>query len=509
MKIRKMHVIKAVIAALCVLAVVLITIVDNRNRNIDDTYEMYARIDNTRINIQKVDGEYYLFLPGYADEQGITYSAAAREHDVHIMKSANISSVFINTNSGSLDKILADKSYKETGDIEVVDENGYACFDGGLEYIKGRGNYSWNNWDKKPFKIKLNKNGSFLGLGEGKDYALIANASDATLIRNEVARGLEVAVGIPFATTGRFVDLYINSNYMGNYYLCASIEVGEDRVDISSIDDQQQAAFSRLNSSAFDVYETPQLKGWNLPEVATDITGGYLLEREFGDRYNLEYGDMNNGFVTDGGEHFIVMSPKYCTVSEINYIADFLQKAEDEIFSTKPLGEYVDPESFAKRYLVEEVVKNYDGGVSSAFYFKDSDSADGLLKAGPGWDFDMSLGNYLDWMEYSDQDPTGITGLYLSEHSSTYFKELIEHDDIKELVSEYYESSALGYMNEMAESGIDKYQEMLDASARMDAVRWKDMYDEKGYTTADDKEYQQLKDFILVRTEYLTKEWLK
>ena len=160
-------------------------------------------------------------------------------------------------------------------------------------------------------------------MGSGKDYALIANASDATLVRNDIARKLEVAVGIPYATTGRFADLYINGDYMGNYYLCASIEVGEERINITDMDKAQSKVFSRLNKDAFSVYETPEMKGWNLPEVVSDVTGGYLVEREFVDRYNLEYGEINNGFVTDNEEHYIVIAPRYCTADEINYITQF------------------------------------------------------------------------------------------------------------------------------------------------------------------------------------------
>ncbi len=503
------YIIKLLVLAICLLAVAGMVKLDNNLNGLSDLDFMYAQVEGQKINVFEQDGAYYLFLPGYAKESDIVFSQEAKNHDIKVMKSDNIATIFITTNSGSLDRIYADKDYKESGKLTVYDENGVQDTKCGLEYIKGRGNYSWNNWEKKSFKLKLSKNASVLGLGTGKDYALIANASDATLIRNDVARRLEMAVGIPYAATGRFADLYVNGSYMGNYYLCASIAVGPENIDITDMDEVQSKAFSRLNHDAFKAYETPQIKGWNLPECVPDITGGYLVEREFVDRYNLEYGSIKNGFVTDNEEHFIVVSPEYCTVNEINYISDFFNEAEKEILGEEPYGQYIDLSSFAKRYMVEELLKNYDGGVSSAYYYKDRDDLDPRLYAGPGWDFDMSLGNYLDWMEYASEDATGITGLYLSEHSSIYYKNMLKHDEFNKLVHEYYENYALKFMNDLIDGGIDDYQKMLDASAAMDSIRWADMYDLCGYRAGEGSEYEMLKAFIYQRTTFLSGEWLK
>lgn len=499
--------IKLAVIFFCVLSVAFLTAKSIDRTGLDETYFMYATCDGMKINVFSSDGDYYLFLPAFAKEEELHYSYEALKHDIKVLKSDSLPAIFISTNSGSIDGILADKEYKEAGKMTVIGPDGFKHISVGLEYMKGRGNYSWNNWDKKPFKIKLNRSASILGLGEGEDFCLLANASDPTLIRNDLARRLEMAVGIPYASVGRFTDLYVNGDYMGNYYLCPSIEVGADRIDITDMDEVQDKVIKRLNRDAISVYETPTLRGWNLPESVDDITGGYLVEREFGDRYDLEYGSFNNGFVTTRGEHYIVLSPRYCTVSEINYIADFFQKAEDEIFGGGNFAEYIDTESFARRYLVEEVLKNYDGGVSSAYYYKDKDAVDGHIYAGPGWDFDMSLGNYLDWMEYASEDATGITKLYLSEHSSIVFKRLIGDDDFDRIVRDSFTTDVLPFFEEVLDTGLDKYEKELSASAAMDSIRWSDMYREKGYTTNDSAQYNNLKSFIEERLAFLRGEW--
>ena len=491
---------------ICFFLVAFIEMQDIQSKGMDDTDFMYARFGKYKVNVYESEGEYYFFLPSFLNKEDLKLSYEAKKHEISYLKSENISSVFITTRSKSLDAILSDKDHREAGKITVFDKDGNVDVSIGLEYLKGRGNYSWNNWDKKPFKIKLEKELSVLGLGNGKDYALISNASDATLIRNAIARDLEKAVEMPFAGEGRFVDLYINGDYMGNYYLCPSIEVGQDRVNITDIDIVQNKVLSKLNGQALSPYETPQLKGWNIPDGTKDITGGYLVEREFGDRYKLEYPYIKNGFVTSSGEHFVVVSPQYCSKNEIEYISEFFEQCEKEILGREPLGTTVDVDSFAKRYLVEEVTKNYDGGVSSCYYFKDSDVVDGKLYAGPGWDFDMSLGNYLDWMEYNDQDATGVTRLYLSEHSSIYYKELVQNEVFLNTVKGYYRNKALPFMEQLLDRGIDVYEKELAASAKMDSIRWKDMYEEKGYVAGDPKEYEDLKSFIRQRLEFLNEE---
>ncbi|MCR5671063.1 MAG: CotH kinase family protein [Butyrivibrio sp.] len=465
--------------------------------------------DSHIINLYNDGKKNFLFLPGYISKDDIRYSKNVDLSDTVILHSANVSTIYINTASGTLDDILSDKDNKEPGTITIVDAKGNTINREKLKYIKGRGNYSWDNWDKKSFKLKLGKKQSLLGLGEGKDFALISNVSDATLIRNDIGRRLEQALFMPYSATGEFADLYINGDYMGNYYLCASIGVGKDRIDIKNIDSTQSKVFSYLNGKALDVYETPSIKGYNIPDAVDDITGGYLVEREFEGRYSLEYGKIKSGFITGGNEHFIVDSPEYCTVSEIKFISDYFEKAEAEILNSSQDSdyEYIDYKSFAKRYLIEELLKNYDGGISSAYYYKDSDENGGLLCAGPGWDYDMSLGNYLDWMKDTHDGPLGMTELYHSENCSPYYKALLNNQKFKDEVYSLFDGAAYDYMLDLADHGIDEYEEYLSASASMDAVRWKNVYDNDGIYVGNPQEYRLLKDFITERCKYLKEQW--
>jgi len=134
------------------------------------------------------DGNYYLFIPtsistalcrvsfvadgdvtidsykvqnggmvSLAGKSSISVSCGAKTYNVKIIAETELASVFITTESGSLDAIYADKEHKEPGYIQVIGEDGLTYeYDGDLEYIKGRGNSTWK-MEKKPYNIKLDK----------------------------------------------------------------------------------------------------------------------------------------------------------------------------------------------------------------------------------------------------------------------------------------------------------------------------------------------------------------
>lgn len=66
-------------------------------------------------------------------------------------------------------------------------------------------------------------------------------------------------------------------------------------------------------------------------------------------------------------------------------------------------------DSFVKKYLIEEITRNYDGGVTSSFFYKASDAEGGKLYAGPVWDYDVSFGNCN--LDKIVSNPVGISKL--------------------------------------------------------------------------------------------------
>ena len=89
--------------------------------------------------------------------------------------------------------------------------------------IRGRGNSSWE-MPKKSYKIEFDKKQSMLGMPKDKDWALIANYADKTLMRNDLAYRLSAALDVFYAPRCEFAELYVNGNYLGVYLVTETIK---------------------------------------------------------------------------------------------------------------------------------------------------------------------------------------------------------------------------------------------------------------------------------------------
>lgn len=544
-------IIKAGICLFALMFILGIVILENREALLDKKMEISVMAGEQVINAWEQDGIYYIFLPSYAEmeevyltpysaefivkenntfiEQGETLELlptdcriscindyTGEEFLLYVMQSANLPALFLETDSGSIEQICADKEFEENGNLTVLDEEGRLQLNIGLSGVKGRGNTSFNNYEKKPFSIKTRKECSILELGAGQDYALISNASDPTLIRNDIMRAMEEAMGIPFVQRGKFVDLYINQEYCGNYYLCTTMEIDTERINITDTEEAMELLYSGEAYESAENYETANRKGKMLEVNPEDITGGYLVERELELRYTADYKMMGSGFVTGTEEYFAVKSPKYCSGEQIEYLGNYFEEAEQAILSEdgknsstgKYYTDYIDSDSFVKRYLAEEISKNYDGGVASSYFYKDSDLVDSRIYAAPGWDYDMSLGNYVEWMEEFSKDPKGIGKLEHHAYSTEWFSSLYDKPDYYEKIVQYYGRYASPFMEKLITELLDGYYEKLQASTAMNHTRWAKELAKNPYYSSREESFEILEDFVIKRKEFLDDAWL-
>ncbi len=537
---------------LCIIGVAGFVYVDSCEELKQTELELSFTLGEEIIHAHKEGEMYYLFLPSFAETKDVILTSYAdtfaaeekglvikqgdslKDFSVNevisckrkttgdffslcIMRSENLPAMFMQTDSGSLDAIWSDTEIEENGKMQLFSKNGDAVYTNGLKSIKSRGNYSFSNYEKKPFSIKTKEEVSLLGLGAGQKYILLSNASDPTLIRNDIARKMEAALDTEYDNIGRFLDLYVNGDYLGTYYLCESIEIGTERINVTDMEAQMDMIYQKNNYESYELYETENKRARYLDQNPDDITGGYLVEREFEDRYRLEYVENPSSFVTTNEEHFIVKSPLYCSVEQIDYLQGYFDEAEAAILSEdginpvtqKSYEEYINVDSFVKKYLVEEVTKNYDGGISSVFFYKDSDAIDNRIKAAPIWDCDMSLGNYLDWMEYFAKDPAGVSRLSLHGHASPWYDALYQKDEYYQKVRKYYAEAVAPFMEKLTEYEIDAQRELLKASAAMNEIRWRVDFSNNQYYINQDTSFAQLKEFVAERKEFLDKAWIE
>lgn len=506
-----------------------------------------------------VDGKYYMFMPSGSDlselkvwisssapvicgekelKNGETtdafsgggefaLSCGGKNYSVVFLASSELPSVFINVPDGGLDRIHADKEHKEKGcSMLAVNEKGKTDYDGKLDSMKGRGNSTWG-MVKKPYNIKLESKSKLFGMEKAKAWCLIANYEDKSLVRNQVTYGLGEAIGMKETPDCKNTDLYINGEYKGVYLITEKVEIKKNRVDIYDLEEATEEANEGKELSEFaqkgfggkfSGFIENRQRWFEIPNDPSDITGGYLLELEVADRYPNEA----SGFVTKHGQAVVAKSPEYASMAQIKYISSYWQEMEDALYSKdgknkngKHFSEYIDTESFAKQYIIQEWSSNWDAGLTSNYFYKD---IGGKLVAGPIWDFDNALMNTAGRDGTDLTDPTNLHAAkrslwYNSLMGSKSFKATpniyalgMRHREFVTEVEKQMKEKVVPAVSELLDSKYDKYIEKVENSAVMNAIRW------NYYNTTNEveilnnytAEISAIKNFVSERTSFLS-----
>ena len=254
--------------------------------------------------------------------------------------------------------------------------------------IRGRGNTTWDaeGGIKHPYKIKLEEHRKVFGMKGDKDWILLADVQDPSLLRNAVALRIARMVSMPWTPKYRAVEVYFNEQYGGCYLLVEDKEVDrENKIPITVVEPGQTDGGYLLeidNKSDYDRYF----------RTATFEKKIKFKEPDFGDRNapdNSADAQAQMKFITD-------------YVNEV----ERLLKAR----SFDPETGYqsmVDLYTFIGNYIVQELTMNVDGGMRLSTYFaKDKDTK---LFMPMVWDFDLALGN-CSYLQSDFNLPAGQAG---------------------------------------------------------------------------------------------------
>lgn len=285
-----------------------------------------------------------------------------KEHQEEMARRQNIPVIRIKTKNSA--PILDKKNYVD-GTITISDPeklySDVAEFSAEMG-IRGRGNSTWS-FPKKPWKVKLKEKASLLGMPADKEWALLANYADRTLVRNIVAMKLSEICGFSWTPRMHSVEVYLNGKYQGVYTLCEHKKVSSDRVDI-------------------DVVGEDVIGG-------DDITGGYYLEIE-------EQQDETTCWWTSMGVPMMFSDPEEPNSEQLAYVKGLFESFEQALWAkdhsqTSGYPKYIDVDSFVDYYIVQELTKNIDGNLrKSSFITKERGKKMEMYHL---WDFDLTLGN--------------------------------------------------------------------------------------------------------------------
>ena len=313
----------------------------------------------------------------YSTDESERVSVSGRTYTLKYMRSAAEAAVYVNQANADgqgtdlMTYLNADKSRSAKATGAIVTPDG-AIDNTSIKKIKGRGNTSWDK-PKKGYNITYDQKVSVAGMNKNKKYSLLPNYQDDSLARNRILYDLSDAVGMPYASDSRFVDFYVNGYYWGAYQMAEKVEAGSLVTDVSgeeylNEDDTVKADFPFI------------------AEVDASAGGDdYYVTCDGGVKISIKAPELEPG---DAGydEVKAYVRTKYNAL--LSACRTAIRKPADSIAGL------IDLDSAAKLYLINELGKNWDSGVSSTFFTYKQD-ADGSWKffGSPVWDYDNSLGN--------------------------------------------------------------------------------------------------------------------
>ena len=331
--------------------------------------------------------------------------------------------------------------YLESFTEDAIDENGNTNLE-----IKVRGN-STADAEKRPYRLKFaSKKTStdgkahkhdLLGYGYAKrNWTLLANVNDKSLLRNALTYHIAKAVGMPFAAGYKFVDLVINNEYRGTYQVSDHCEVDADRINVNA-DTGWYVEFQGRN----DMCDYPMCFA----------EGGVLMNIN-----NPEPDDEN-----DADQRAAIINP----------IKDWFLNGWKKAFGvgyTNPASgwrAYNDEETLIKFWIATELTGDYDGLMSVKAYRE----ADGKLCWGPLWDKDLAFGN---WQSMADPDGKLVAHLQQASCVQGYFDKLTQDPDFMAHAKEVLDNLVSGGIKATLLAKIDEMADVVRETQKLNLAKW-------------------------------------
>ena len=348
---------------------------------------------------------------------------------------------------------IPSKDYYLEGTLAVNGRGGYEDYTGKTE-VKGRGNSTWG-YPKKPYRLKLNKKAEICGLGKAKNYVLLANHLDPTLMLNSVAFKIGRLLELPFTNHAIPVDVVLNGIYKGSYLLTEQIEVKENRVDL----DENNSVMWELDSYWDD---EPKFKStaFNLPVMVKDPD---LTTEQF------EYWKKDfNAFTTR--------------------------------FAKEPLEgnsyvDMIDIESVAKFLITFNLVHNMEiNHPKSVFLHKERN---GKYVMGPIWDFDWAY-DYEGTSNHFGRYNTPLFSSSMNGVGTAFFQRFLQDSRVKAIYKRTWQDFKNNKLDALLQY-VDDYAVMLKPSVERNSELWEN-------TRSFDTKVKELKTWLRNRADYIDSE---
>ncbi len=317
--------------------------------------------------------------------------------------------------------------------------------------IKGRGNSTWG-YPKKPYRLKMDNKTSLLGLPAAKNWILLANYQDYTLMTNAVSMKIARLLNMPYTNTIVPVNLTVNGKYRGSYNLTQHIEIAKDRVNVGD-----DGVILELDSY-FDEEFKFKSAHYNLPVMLKD-------------------GEI------ESEEEFAIVREEFQNFEDLVAAPDF---------PNNNYGQYFDKLQLVNFLIVYSLTSNLEiNHPKSVFIHK---RKGGKYTMGPVWDFDWGFGYYAESMRYFELGDVPL--LNENTEGGTFFSRFLEDPEVVSLYKQQWSLFKQSYMEELLQY-IDQYAARITMSKETDFEMWK--RGPENYTTAN----EDMKTYIRNRAGYI------
>lgn len=290
--------------------------------------------------------------------------------------------------------------------------------------IKGRGNSSFV-MTKYGYKIKFAKQNSLLGMPADKEWDLISNFRDKSMLRNYITYQLAGILGDEYYPKCKFVELFLNRQYHGIYLAVEHVKVSKNRVNISKSD----------SSFLFE-------------KTTATTTDGTLFTSGLGYIFKFNYPKKPS------------LASQELLINHIGDFENFLQTKN--IYKIDSISKWIDTEDFIRYYWIQEFTKNIDGHRRSIFLtWEKTEHKDSPIKMGPVWDFDLGYGN--------SRDVKNIPENWLIRNYG-WNRFLFKNKDYKIQVRDFWKINRQSFIATL--DSIDSMSKNLDRASSNEFKRW-------------------------------------
>ncbi len=291
--------------------------------------------------------------------------------------------------------------------------------------VRGRGNSSWT-WDyrsKNPFRIKFpkKKKQSPFNLTEDRQWVFIANKQSGSMTSNSIAQKIAAMVDAEALCHMIPVDVYINGHYRGSYCFTEKIGIADNSVAI----DESTGCLLELDDYYDEAFKFK------------DTT------------YDLPVNVKDPDFSEDDDERIVTFEDIY---NSFNSLTATLEAGGN-------IANKIDMESWAKFWLVNDLVRNVETHHPKSCYIFNEDPAGGeKWKFGPAWDFDWAFGyeETYDYFIYGADDDLYSKFAYSTPKAGHLFYDALRNSAAGKRA--YYKE----WVNFMAEGRLQELLEYVD-----------------------------------------------